>query len=494
MKDSQQKKDATKKKSTKTKSSNTSSKKNKKSESEKNIKAKSKIELYDLETGNADLEKTVKINVVTNDIIQDVKTSSKVKKSSNTYTDKVKNEDDETTMERKNGFNVLEVIVIIIIALCMGGFIGGGLVHYYDKKISDTTSVPKKFDEVVETYDEIISNYYQDVDSSELLDAAIKGMLDHLGDAHSIYIGTEDSEDFNQSLDGELVGIGCEIKRNEDGTMEVNYPFEGGPAYEAGLKTGDVFVKVDSYNISDLTLDEVSNLIKGKSGTEVTVTVNRDGKELNFTMTRRLVQIPSVVSAGFDRNGRSVGYLGINIFARNTYDQFKEKLEHLEKNNIDSLIIDVRGNSGGHLDIVRDIASLFLEKSKIVYKLDTKGIVEDVYSTSKESRDYPIAVLINGRSASASEILAAALMESYNADVIGVNSYGKGTVQTSRRLDSGATIKYTHQKWLTPSGNWIDGVGVTPTLVVEASKEYVQNPSDETDNQLQAAIDLLSKK
>ncbi|MCI8568039.1 MAG: S41 family peptidase [Bacilli bacterium] len=494
MKDSQQKKDTTKKKTTTRANSSTTS--SKKQASEKGTRSRRKIELYDLETNNADLEKTLKIDVVTENMIPKKKESKKIDKDSISDLKEEKLDVKEVIIERKTGFNILEVIIIIIIALCMGGFIGGGLVHYYDKSSNEGAIIPKKFNELVETYEEILSNYYEDISSSELIDAGIKGMLDHLDDSHSIYIDKEESESFNQSLNGQLIGIGVEIRKAEDGTIVVNYPFENGPAFKAGIKSGDIIIGIDNRDISDLTFEEASDLIKGKSGTSVKLTITRDGKEMDFSVVRTIVEIPSVVSAAFNRNGKNVGYLGISIFAKNTYSQVKEKLNHLEKNKIDSLIIDVRGNSGGHLDVVLDIASLFLEKNKIVYKLDTKGIVENIYATSKESRDYPIAVLINGTSASASEILAGALRDSYSGsiDLVGVSSYGKGTVQTSHKLDSGAIIKYTHQKWLTPNGEWIDGKGINPTLPVELDEAYMKNPSDDLDNQLQRAIDLLSQK
>lgn len=494
MKDSQQKKDTSKKKTTtRAKSSTTSSKKQ---ASEKSTKSRKKIELYDLETSNADLEKTIIIDEITEKQASKKTVLKASDKDNGPSVSKKDLEAKEVIVERKAGFNILEVIIIIIITLCMGGFIGGGLVRYYDRNSNDGITIPKKFNELVETYEEILSNYYEDISSSELIDAGIKGMLDYLGDAHSVYIDKNESESFNQSLNGELIGIGVEIMRNDDGSIVVTYPFEDGPSMDAGIKTGDIITKIDDKDISDLTLDEVSDLIKGKSGTSVKITVTRDSKTMDFSVVRALVSIPSVVSAGFNRNGKNIGYLGIDIFARNTYSQFKDKLKHLEKNKIDSLIIDVRGNSGGHLDVVLDIASLFLEKSKIVYKLDTKGIVEDIYATSKESRDYPVVILINGTSASASEILAGALRDSYSGsvDIVGVSSYGKGTVQTSHKLTSGATIKYTHQKWLTPSGEWIDGKGITPTLEVEISDSYKKEPSDDNDNQLQSAIDLLSQK
>ncbi len=520
MKDSKDINDESKKKTSsgsKTTVSGNKKEKNSSSSAVKNTRSKKKhdtkeAKLSEVKTDKKDgfklIDKETKTKKVINKSVDKEKiTSSNIDKSVenkkniedniNDFVDKESvnyDKEKEIIVERKSGFNILEVIIIIIITLCIGGFIGGGLVYFYADNSVGGKQLPSKLHEFVDTYDEIINNYYKEVDSSKLLDAGIKGMIDYLGDIHSIYMDSETSKDFNLELDGQLVGIGAEIRRNADGATKITNVFENSPASLEDIRVGDFLVKVDGEDISNLIVDEIGDRIRGKAGTTVTVTIKRDGLERDITITRKEVEIPSVVSAAFDRNGKKVGYLGVSIFARNTYQQFNEKLKHLEKNNIDSLIIDVRNNSGGHLDIVRDMASLFLEKNKIVYKLDTKGIVENIYSTSKESRKYPIAVIINGNSASASEILASSLLESYGAQVVGVSSYGKGTVQTSHKLNSGATIKYTHQKWLTPNGNWIDGKGVEPTLVVEMDKEHDTNPSDDTDNQLQAAIDLLSNK
>ena len=237
---------------------------------------------------------------------------------------------------------------------------------------------------------------------------------------------------------------------------------------------------------------EVSKLIKSKNK-EIEIIVNREGKEKKFTLNLDEVDIESVTTEIYKRNGKKIGYIRFNIFASNTYGQFEKKLRELENKKIDNLIIDVRSNSGGYLSSVTDIVSLFLGKNKVIYQLDTRGVVEQIYSETKESRNYKIAVLIDKASASASEILAAAMQESYGATVIGTNSFGKGTVQTTYKLKSGSTVKYTIQKWLTPKGNWVNKVGVKPDIEVELTEEYLNNPSDENDNQLQKAIEELSK-
>ena len=400
----------------------------------------------------------------------------------------------EIIVEKKVGFNYLEVILIMIITLIIGGFLGGFVNQFVTKPTKqESLTVSHEFQEFLDTYEDIKENYYEEIDEGEMLNAGIKGMIDYLGDKYSVYMDEEETEEFNEQVEGKYVGIGTEIMQLEDGSVVVSNPFEGSPAAKAGLQAGDVIIRVNDTNVTGKTSSEVSNLIKKSADSTVNITVRRDDEEKTFTIERETIEIESVDSSVFDVNDKKVGYIYISIFAANTYQQFEQALEDLEKDGIDSLVIDVRSNSGGYLDCVTEIASLFLGKGKVIYQLDTKGIVEKIYDETKTKRDYPIAVLINSSSASASEILAASLKESYGAEVVGVNSYGKGTVQRAYQLENGATVKYTIQKWLTPDGNWINEVGVEPTLRVEMNVDYYQNPSDETDNQLQEALKKVAE-
>ena len=400
----------------------------------------------------------------------------------------------EIIVEKKVGFNYLEVILIMIITLIIGGFLGGFVNQFVTKPTKqESSTVSDEFQEFLNTYEDIKENYYEEIDEGEMLNAGIKGMIDYLGDKYSVYMDEEETEEFNEQVEGKYVGIGTEIMQLEDGSVVVSNPFEGSPAAKAGLQAGDVIIRVNDTDVTGKTSSEVSNLIKKSADSTVNITVRRDDEEKTFTIERETIEIESVDSSVFDVNDKKVGYIYVSIFAANTYQQFEQALEDLEKDGIDSLVIDVRSNSGGYLDCVTEIASLFLGKGKVIYQLDTKGIVEKVYDETKTKRDYPIAVLINSSSASASEILAASLKESYGAEVVGVNSYGKGTVQRAYQLENGATVKYTIQKWLTPDGNWINEVGVEPTLRVEMNVDYYQNPSDETDNQLQEALKKVAE-
>lgn len=414
--------------------------------------------------------------------------------------DKKGEEDDQNSsvreiiVEKKVGFNYLEVILIMIITLIIGGFLGGFVNQFVTKPTKqESSTVSDEFQEFLNTYEDIKENYYEEIDEGEMLNAGIKGMIDYLDDKYSVYMDEEETEEFNEQVEGKYVGIGTEIMQLEDGSVVVSNPFEGSPAAKAGLQAGDVIIRVNDTDVTGKTSSEVSNLIKKSTDSTVNITVRRDDEEKTFTIERETIEIESVDSSVFDVNDKKVGYIYISIFAANTDQQFEQALEDLEKDGIDSLVIDVRSNSGGYLDCVTEIASLFLGKGKVIYQLDTKGIVEKIYDETKTKRDYPIAVLINSSSASASEILAASLKESYGAEVVGVNSYGKGTVQRAYQLENGATVKYTIQKWLTPDGNWINEVGVEPTLRVEMNVGYYQNPSDETDNQLQEALKKVAE-
>ena len=419
-----------------------------------------------------------------------------MKKKDNENKIEEKEEIREVVVERKSGFNYAEVIVIMIITLILGGVVGSFITYIMKGNDKDDiqviSEVPNELKEFITTYNNIINDYYEEVDRDELLESGIEGMLEYLGDDYSFYMNYDESQSFNEQVEGKYTGIGVEIMVVDEDTVQISRVFEDTPASKAGLKVGDIFVSINGEDVTGLNASEISNKIKS-GNKNVSVTIKRDEEEKEFKLTLEEVEIESITSEVFEKNDKKIGYLQVSIFASNTYTQFEKKLLQLEGRDIDSLIIDVRDNSGGYLSSVTDMVSLFLNKSKIIYQLDTKGVVEQIYSRTNTSRKYDIIVLVNQNSASASEILAAALQESYGATVVGVNTFGKGTVQKAYQLESGATVKYTVQKWLTPNGNWINDVGVTPDVKVEMDEEYYNNPSYETDNQLQTSLEELSK-
>jgi len=429
---------------------------------------------------------------------KNTKTTKNIKKKVNIEKNSTVNEEKqveirEVIIEKKVGFNYLEVILIMIITLIIGGFLGNVLAH-----LEKSTDVPKKetistqFDEFIETYNDIKNNYYEKLDEDELLDAGIKGMLDFLNDEYSFYMNSEETKAFNEQVEGKYNGIGVEIQLTDNGVV-ISRIFDNTPAKKAGLQIGDIFLKVGEEDVREKYPAEISSIIKNSDNKNINVTIKRKNEEKDFTLTLEEVEIESVTSKIIEKNNKKVGYISLSVFASNTYQQFLNELTKLEVDGIDSLIVDVRDNTGGYLNCVTNISSLFLEKGKIIYQLDTRGVVDKITDSTKNNRNYPIVVLVNGASASASEILAAALQESYGATIVGTNSYGKGTVQRAYQLESGATVKYTIQKWLTPNGNWINEVGITPDVVVELSDEYYENPCDESDNQLQKALNEISK-
>ena len=280
---------------------------------------------------------------------------------------------------------------------------------------------------------------------------------------------------------------------SDNNSIVVVEVFEDSPSYKAGLKVGDVITKVDGESYEGKSSTDISNYVKNSGKSKVVLTVVRDGEEKDITINLSKVEIPYVNSKIIEKDDKKIGYIGISLFSSNSYKQFKNKLEELEKEKISGLVIDVRDNSGGYLTSVTDICNLFLEKGKVIYQLeDSNGKVKKK-DTTKEKRDYKIVVLINKGSASASEILASAIKESYGGDVVGTNSFGKGTVQQTKKLLDGSMIKYTTQKWLTPNGNFINEVGVTPTKEVELDDSYLDDPKMENDNQLWEAVNLIVK-
>lgn len=387
-------------------------------------------------------------------------------------------------------FSTKEVVVVMLFSLGIGFLMCIGCINLFTGK--NYLKVSKDLDKVVDTYYAIVDNYYGELDKNSLIDGAVEGMLSSIGDTYTSYTNTDDTEAFDETINGEYEGIGCTIATYEPGKIVVIEVFEESPAALAGLKVGDIIKKVDNTSYEDKTGTDVSNYIKDSGKDKVILTINRENEEMDITVNLSKVEVPYVNGKILEYNNKKVGYIQLTLFSSNAYSQFKNKLEELETEKIDSLIIDVRDNSGGYLTTVTDIMNLFLEKDKVIYQLeDSNGKIKKK-DTTKEKRNYEVAVLINGASASASEILASAIKESYGGLIIGTNSYGKGTVQQTKKLLDGSMIKYTTQKWLTPDGNFINEIGVTPTNIVELSEEYKKNPILENDNQLKEALKLLT--
>ena len=369
------------------------------------------------------------------------------------------------------------VFCLLILFIISGG-------QNYIKLYSDLSKL-------INVYDTIQSNYYGDLDKETLIDEAIKSMVNSVGDDYTTYTIDGQNSAFYQELEGTYEGIGCSVTMNENSQIVVVETFENSPSQKAGLQKDDIIIKIDDQDFSGKTSEDMANYVKEIANSKVKLTILRNGEEQEITVKREKVETPTVTSEIKEVEGRKLGYLDISLFSAVTYEQFKTKLEKLEKEGIEGLVIDVRNDTGGYLSSVTDISSLFLKKGQTIYQLEDDKTKEKVKDETKEYRKYPVAVLINSSSASASEILASAIKESYGGIIVGTNSYGKGTVQKTKTLKDGSMIKYTTQKWLTPEGNWINETGVTPTNVVEFNLEsYTKG----IDNQLEFALNEIINK
>lgn len=398
----------------------------------------------------------------------------------------------ENIKNSENYFSTLEVVVLIISSVVVS-LVAGCLITYNLNK-GKNINKDKYLSEFLKNYDYINNNYYKKVDKDKLIAGAIKGMIGTLDDGYSYVIDENESDSFNIRLDGEYKGIGVEIVNLDDGRVAIYDIFEDSPADKAGLKIGDIIKKIDDIDCTNSSTSDVSKYIRNTAKEEFKVIIERDKEEKELKVKKEKVVIKVVNSKIYKRNGKKIGYIYMSIFSNIAINQFESELKKLEKEGIDSLIIDVRGNSGGHLTTATRIISLFLDSDHVIYQTDTKGKKQKFYSTGKETKKYPIAVLQNHDSASASEILSAALQEEYKATVVGENSFGKGTVQELTTLGNNIEYKITTKLWLTPKGKSINGKGIKPDVEVQLNEEYGKNPIEEKDNQLQEAIDILSKK
>lgn len=393
--------------------------------------------------------------------------------------------------KEKESYSFDEVFSITIFSLLLGVLACFSVLTILNKG-KNYFVLSKELAKFVDAYDAIVNNYYKEVDKDKLVESAINGMVSSVGDEYTSYSDKDVTDNFNEAVNGKYMGIGALIMKSEN-DLVIYKVFEDSPSYRAGLKDGDIILKLDDKDTKDMSVNDIASIVKNDTNKEVKLLVKRGEENLDITIVKDMVELPVVSGKVINHNDKKIGYISLSIFSSVASEQFNKELVKLEKEGISGLVIDVRGNSGGYLTTVTDIASYFLKKGDIIYKLEVNDKVTVRKDKTKESRDYPVAVLIDKNSASASEILASSIKESYNGYVVGTNSYGKGTVQQTLVLSDGSMIKYTIEKWLTPLGNWINEEGVVPTNYVELSSEYLNNPVFENDNQLNEALELVSK-
>ena len=396
-------------------------------------------------------------------------------------------------VRRKNPFTHSEVIFLVVITAVISIFTTYTIVRVSDTKSELGMSDDEKaLQEFIDTYQNILDSYYEDVDSQELIDHAIAGMLSGLDDPYSIYFDEDSSSTFDATLEGSYNGVGLEVYNDTDMNIVVSRVFEGSSAEEAGIEAGDIIKEVDGKDLTGKATTEFSDYTKEKEDDEFQVVYLHDGEEKTATLKRKVIIIRSVTSEVLEENDKKIGYIQVDIFSATTYNQFEKAVQKLENEQVEGMIIDLRDNTGGHLSVVTDMLSLFLDDSHVIYQIEDKDQTTKYYSTGKETKEYPVVILQNGNSASASELFTAAMKEEYGAKVVGTTSYGKGTVQELNTLQDGTQYKFTTKKWLTPKGNWVHEKGIAPDVEVELDEGYRNEPIRENDNQFQRAVSTLN--
>lgn len=398
---------------------------------------------------------------------------------------------DEVLNEKNSSlFSTKEVIIIVLITIVVSFFAG-----FFINKGKKNKELSDYEQELISNYEYILNHYYNTVEPRDLISSGIKGMINYIqkSDPYAEYIDSNYINDYDLEISGRYYGVGIQIQKNNNNETEIVNIFENSPAYNQKLQVGDVIISINDEVVLYMELENVKKIVQSQGSEYYRIKVRRNEQEVEVKLKNDYVEINQVSSKKFENDDKKIGYIKVDSFTTNAFNQFSSKLYELEKNNIGSLIIDLRNNTGGELTSVENIVSMFLDKKNVIYQFKDKTEIKKYYSLSNEKREYPIVVLVNGLSASASELMTAALQEKYGATVIGTQTYGKGTAQQTLTLDNGEKYKITIYEWLTANGNSIDKVGIKPDIVEAATSEYLSNPTEENDNQLNKAIEYLKK-
>lgn len=383
------------------------------------------------------------------------------------------------------------IMVLVLTVLATVGLTVFALTFGEEKVVEVKVPVERaEFARLYDAYDELQKNYYVEIDSEEVVSGAINGMFDALDDPYSDYMYTDEASQFNEDLSSSFQGIGAEIQERNSYIMVVS-PIKNSPAERAGLQPQDMILAVDGESLQGMSASEAVKLIRGEKGTSVTLSVQRgDAEPVNMTIVRDEIPIETVYG---EMGDDKIAHIQITSFSEGTTKELVTMLTDYETQGMKGIVLDVRQNPGGILEGAIEIASLFLEKGQPILQVETRDSEPVVYKATGGTKfTQPVTVLIDEGSASASEILAAALQESNNTEIIGVTSFGKGTVQTVSKLGDGANLKFTMGKWLTPKGNWINEKGVKPTIEVPyppyASLTYVDPATELTVDMNQTSV------
>ena len=365
----------------------------------------------------------------------------------------------------KKGRHLKETVFIICMIVCLGiGFVSGYLTKQVVPESGSSSSETTVIDEA---YQVLNDNWYNASGKEvDIQGDTISALVASLGDQHSDYYTFEEAKAFNQSVDGNYVGIGVVQRTVSQGTMIIQI-YQDTPAMEAGLQVGDIIAGVNGQDVAGKTATEISDLVRGEANTTVTLTIIRGGKEMQVDVTRNNID-SAVKSEIRTNNDKKFGYVQINTFGTTTASDLEAALQSFAEANIDTLVIDLRDNGGGYLVAAQDVLNLFFDEGDLLFQMEYKNGTVEKYEAD-DSKTYNFIngyILVNGNTASASEVVAGALQEQLGYKLIGDQTYGKGTAQTQKQLSDGSVLKYTYARWLLPSDTWIDGKGLTPDYSV----------------------------
>ena len=396
--------------------------------------------------------------------------------------------------KKKKGYGagiVTGVLATVLIGLLLlGGFrvITNTSGSYASGKVTEK-DVSKKLDKL----NALIDKYYlygDEIDTDQLAEGIYSGYTSALGDKYTVYYDEDETKALMESTSGTFSGVGATLtKKDADtGYVTIVNVYEDSPAEKAGLKAGDILEKIDEHEVGDEQLDTVVSWIKGEKGTDVKITVLRDGEELELTATRDTIEVKTV---SYEMKENQIGYIRVSEFDTVTYDQFKEALDDLENQGMQGLVVDLRNNPGGSLDTVTNMLRLLLPEGTIVSTKDKNGKTDEITCDGTHEFKKPMAVLVNQYSASASEIFSGAVQDYGTAKIVGVTTYGKGVVQQLMNLGDGTCLKVTIAEYYTPNGRSINGKGVEPDVEVEYQYDE-ENPK--ADNQLDQALSTVQEE
>ena len=390
--------------------------------------------------------------------------------------------------------SVMLIIVVALITFVLTS------VFLYNKlgtsKYVNISGVSSKLITKINTVKAILdSKYISEINEENLINGAIKGYVSGVGDDYTEYFTKQEMEEFLQETEGNYVGIGIYMyKDTVNNDVVILYPIKGSPAEAVGLLTGDIIKKVDGVEYTVEDFEKISTYIKGKEGTKVNLEVERKGKTLTFEVERKKIDLYPIESEILENN---IGYISLSSFDDKCAKEFKDTFNKLNKNKIRGLIIDLRNNGGGIVGEALEIADYILEKDKVMLITKDKNETEEIEkSNQKPIVDVPIVIITNENTASASEILAAALKDNNKATIVGEKTFGKGVIQQLITLSDGSGIKVTTEEYYTPNGNKINKVGITPDKEVSLPEDVISSSVVErkNDTQLKEAIKILSNK